>query len=380
MGITKAAFFTNSTFNGIPPLQYLVKYFKETTGQKVLITHTNVKGISVFNPDEVVLLPVAEFDNIAASLAQGGAAKIKRYFRLFSRIIRFQAANRNAILYCIDLPTANLVLLTQFFFLRRNKVIYHQFEMFDPETAGNFDKKNFSLFRKLCSRLNLVLIPEKNRLEYFRKAAGLPDKVPTFVLPNSNSVDAPFVPAQNKQFDGKKIVIGHIGSLGSQQHFIKEYVRVLKALPDNFHALFAGRITPDVKEMLKELGNRVEIYDHVLQSELKNVFSQIDIGIILYHPYELNTRYAAPTKMYEYWSCGVPVLAHKLISLEPLFTNTLQGTLTNMESGEVFQKDLIDIASKLDNWNRQALRKYFKENFEMEKYIQELDVLMKSSL
>ena len=380
MGITKAAFFTNSTFNGIPPLLYLVKYFRQCTGKKVQIVHTTVKGVSVFNQDEVELKPVAEFDNIAAMLSLGSTAKIKRYLKLLLQIIRFQAANRDAVLYCIDLPTANMILFTQFFFFSRNKVIYHQFEMYDPALVGSFDRKNFSIFKKLGKRLNMVIIPEINRLKYFKDSAALPDKIPAFILPNSNAVDASFVPAENKKHDAGKIVIGHIGSLGSQQHFIKEYVEALRGLPENFHALFAGRITPDVKLMLQELGDRVEIHDHVMQSELKNVFARIDIGIILYHPFELNTRYAAPTKMYEYWSCGIPVIAHNLISLEPLFKDPLQGKLTDMQSCQVFKDDILSVATKLESWDRPALRQYFKDNFEMNKYLQQLDVLLKSSL
>lgn len=373
--------FTSSTFNGIPPLKYLISYFYSLSGQKVHVYHAEVKGISVFNEKETKSYPLADFDSTAAMLQQGGVTKIKRHLSLLYRIFQFQATNKRSVLYCIDFATCNLLLLSQlFFFYKKNKIFYHQFEMYDPARASKFDKFNFWFFKKLVSRLSLVIMPEINRLTYFKQSTGLSGSIPTFIFPNTNSDRADFIPASNRITKKESIVIGHIGSLGTEQHFIRQYVDVLKKLPPNFKSLFAGRMTPEVRDMLKELGDRVQVMDHVLQHELKNVYASIDLGIILYHPYELNTRYAAPTKMYEYWSSGVPVIAHKLISLEPLFINPIQGALTDLSNQEVFYKDLITLSEQLETWDRKALRQYFKDNFELNKYISGLDTIVRKAI
>ncbi|THU41512.1 glycosyltransferase family 4 protein [Niastella caeni] len=373
--------FTNSTFNGIPPLKYLISYFYSLCGQKVQVYHAEVRGLSVFKEQETQIYPLAVFESTAATLQQGGFTKIKRHLSLLYRIFQFQSTNKRSVLYCIDFATCNLLLISQLlFFFQRNKVIYHQFEMYDPARASKFDKINFWIFKKLASRLSLVIMPEINRLTYFKQSTGIPGSIPTFIFPNTNSDKADFIPAANRVTQKENIVIGHIGSLGTEQHFIKQYVEVLRKLPPNFKSLFAGRITPEVKSMLKELGNRVQIIDHVLQHELKNVYASIDIGIILYHPYELNTRYAAPTKMYEYWSCGVPVIAHKLISLEPLFINSIQGTLTDLSNPDVLYNELINLSKQLETWDRNSLRQHFKDNFELNKFISGLDSIVRKTI
>lgn len=373
--------FTNSTFNGIPPLKYVISYFHSLTGQKVQVYHAEVRGISVFNEQETQSKPLAVFDNTAAMLQQSGFTKIKRHLSLLYRIFQFQATQKRSVLYCIDFATCNLLLFSQIlFFFRRNKVIYHQFEMYDPARASKFDKINFWVFKKLVNRLSLVIMPEINRLAYFKQSTGIVASIPSFIFPNTNSDKADFIPTSNRITQKENIVIGHIGSLGTEQHFIRQYVDVLKKLPPNFKSLFAGRMTPEVKEMLKELGDRVQVMDHVLQHELKNVYAAIDIGIILYHPYELNTRYAAPTKMYEYWSSGIPVIAHKLISLEPLFIHPIQGTLTDLSNPQKFYNDLVNLSEHLETWDRKALRQHFKDNFELNKYISGLDNIVRKAI
>jgi hypothetical protein len=84
--------------------------------------------------------------------------------------------------------------------------------------------------------------------------------------------------------------------------------------------------------------------------------------------------------MYEYWSSGVPVIAHKLISLEPLFINPIQGILTDLSNPDIFYNDLITLSERLETWDRNALRQHFKDHFELNKYISGLDGIVRKAI
>ena len=66
---------------------------------------------------------------------------------------------------------------------------------------------------------------------------------------------------------------------------------------------------------------------------------------------DYNYDFCAPNKLYEYWSYGIPVFAHKLNGLTKLFEKEEYGLLFDFYDNNVHLKILKQFDNKLDKKN-----------------------------
>jgi len=178
----------------------------------------------------------------------------------------------------------------------------------------------------------------------------------------------------------QKTIVGHIGSVGSE-HYIHHFVKAAKLLPRNYEVWFIGNLEPSFEKLLTdaELSN-VKYFGHVPHDELADYYRQFDIGLILYRDTSLNFRFCAPNKLYEYWSHGIPVVAHRLPGLTPVFVIPEQGRLTDMDDFENIADALLECAKKNTAASRQMLQRYFREHLHVSLYTERLEDIMTGML
>ena len=68
------------------------------------------------------------------------------------------------------------------------------------------------------------------------------------------------------------------------------------------------------------------------REELLEYTVAADVGLILYQPIETNRKYVAPCKLYDYFSCGVPVIVPQALPYISEMVNKLKVGLCYSES------------------------------------------------
>jgi glycosyltransferase involved in cell wall biosynthesis len=171
------------------------------------------------------------------------------------------------------------------------------------------------------------------------------------------------IPKDNK-------IVGHIGSIGFD-HYINNFIIATEILKsDKIKFIFVGKQNAEIKKLANKINTQNIIFiDEVPHSELKDIYSFLDLGFILYKGVDENFEYCAPNKLYEYWAYGVPVIAHKLKGLQSEFNNEDTGALINLENSKEIA---FYIKQYLEDNHREMIKKYYQLNYNMNDFLSRL--------
>ena len=251
----------------------------------------------------------------------------------------------------------------------------HQFELIDSKTLGNENLFFFNKMKQNSEGIDLVIVPEQNRLAILLEQLKLPNEK-SFYFPNINAIDC-FSETKHEiltRLPENAKIIGHIGSIGTN-HYIYSFIEAAKKMEQqDIFFLFVGKQNKEVKELANQMKLKNTIFiDEVPHDELKDIYSFLDVGVILYKGIDDNFEYCAPNKLYEYWAYGVPVIAHKLKGLESEFDDTVAGCLINLDNPEDIVKS-ISIYLKQDN--KQKTSDYYKNKYNLEHFLNNLSEMI----
>lgn len=198
---------------------------------------------------------------------------------------------------------------------------------------------------------DLALFSSQNLLDRF----GAPEHG----LLSRNAVD--FAHFQTgKRLEGAPLTAGYVGAL--ERWFDIAALREAARLNPQCRFLLAGRIDyPTIRE-LDALPN-VEFLGEVPYAQLPELFERFHIGLIPFQTDEL-TRATNPIKLYEYFSCGLPVASARLPEVEA-FSDLVYPASTPAEFAAAVQSALqesdpakrarrIEIA-KRESWTARAV-------------------------
>ncbi len=186
---------------------------------------------------------------------------------------------------------------------------------------GRLVKSVVSFITKYNLRHARSVITVTNELSWFLQDLGVKDVT---VIPNGVDTRAlrPMPMEDSKRSLGLKgNVLGYVGSL---EHWVdlETVVQALPRLDVTLLVVGPGLFTDYgslIKKMAEELGvaDRVIFTGAVKYSELSRYISAMDIGL---NPLKMmkKNEYAAGGKVFNYLSCGRPVLSSRMISLERL--------------------------------------------------------------
>ncbi len=108
----------------------------------------------------------------------------------------------------------------------------------------------------------------------------------------------------------------------------------------------AGDAIPLLKQMVQDLKlqDKVIFIAKLPYRELLNYTACADAGLTLDKDNNLNYRYSLPNKLFDYFACGLPVIASKLVEIEKIHHQFPFGILVN----EVTVKSVADAIQLVD--------------------------------
>ena len=303
--------------------------------------------------------------------------KLKKYFFHFSSIFQDLFYKNRIVYYTPDIHLIFfLILFKRFFKKKKWEVIYHQFELIEPHQLGKIEKFEFQFILNNIQYVNWSVFPEKNRIEYFKSLVHKEFNYELF--PNTCHVNKELDLVFPKEFHNipkTHKIIGHIGNLG-ENHYLNFYIELIEQCKNDLLTfVFIGRFSDKLLKRLKSIENsNVVIVNEVPHRELKYYYYYIQYGVILYKGVDLNFEYCAPNKLYEYWSYGIPVIAHSLKGLTSLEFSTNMGSLYNFE--DQISLSLIKDYLQTNIVNRQGIKHEFIEKFDLSLFKHAVDVLL----
>jgi len=363
-------FFININSIGVTPLMaYIVKKMSDYFDTTIIESH--IKNTNDF-PFVKKKQYIKKYINSYRFNKQTVFDKVYKYLFIFFYFIRLSFKRKKTFIYSVDFQVISISLIFKKYLNKKNwNIVYHQFELIDTKSLG---KENLFFYNKMkaySNGIDLVIVPEQNRLDILLKQLKLP-KEKSFYFPNINSINSVSTVKHNvlKGLSPDAKIVGHIGSIGFD-HYINNFIEAAKMLDNkNIFFLFVGKQNTEVKVLADNLKlNNVIFVDEVPHSELKNIYSFLDLGFILYKGVDDNFEYCAPNKLYEYWAYGVPVIAHKLKGLEREFNNKKAGELINMEHPEEIKNT---IEEYLKENKRDEIFRFYKGNYNLEIFLKEL--------
>jgi glycosyltransferase involved in cell wall biosynthesis len=145
---------------------------------------------------------------------------------------------------------------------------------------------------------------------------------------------------------GKKIIIMQ-GSGINVSRGGEEAVEAMQLVENTLLFIIgAGDAIPLLKQMVQDLKlqEKVIFIAKLPYRELLNYTACADAGLTLDKDNNLNYRYSLPNKLFDYFACGLPVIASKLVEIEKIYHQFPFGILVN----EVTVKSVADAIQLVD--------------------------------
>lgn len=378
----KIHFVSINTLINIPSVRFIVDFFIQKFNTSVTITERSIVNENNYfdNNKNVIFDKIDESKSFDKFKSQSSLAKVRKYFSVIKKIRKLQKNKTDKIIFITpDFQVIYFTVKLQKFFKHKNfKIIYLQFELVEYQGRLNNFFNKYML--KNADRIDLAVFPEINRLNLFLKSCKR-KPLKSFVLPNS--CEAINLPKNIKKHQYLKsipedaFIVCHVGNVGGTGHFFSQFILAAELLKDeNIYFLFIGNQSDTVKKEKEKLhSEKILFFDKIPHQELKQIYPFIDLGLILYKGLSPNFEFAAPNKLYEFWAYGIPVLAHHLKGLIPVFDTKEKGKLINFNISEEIQTELLQILKSDKNYSSELISQ-FNNNLQISFFLEQMGNLL----
>lgn len=364
----------------IPILRFVAD--RLNANANVRVAECRIQGVSTSWPD-VAITSLGNFSNSKDFLSQNALFKIFKYVKASLFFMKWSLKRAPLTVYLIDYQLVGIVAaIARLLRMKHARIVYHQFETVEPDrVAGRLNQWFWNCFRRNINRVDLVIVPESNRLSYLIELTQY-DRQKTILMPNTckqQGLTGAVVHDGLKDIPNDAVVIGHVGNVGPD-HYLDTFIRTVNAMRDDENAYFVliGNIASSVRTAFQGANNpRLILLDAVPHADLVKVYCRIDLGLILYKGIDRNFEFCAPNKLYEYWSYGIPVVAHPLKGLQSVFVDECLGRLVCLEEHSGFEK-LLRATVRTTAFSREKLIKYFNDKLSIDRYLDNFEVALNS--
>lgn len=361
----KIHFLSINPLTNIPSIRFIINYFIQNNWN-ITLSEIHLKSANNYlKKNDLTIKYIFEFEDYNAYRKGLKKIRLKKYLKT----IKWLLFSTSDVIYTNDYQVVFIKLL----FNRKVKLIYHQYELLDINYLGKFSKFMFEYVLKKATKIDLCIFPEKNRAEYFIANSSLPSSK-SIIIPNTCSAVIQSEKTEKTCIDfipDEYFKVLHVGGFGTKGHYFNTFLNATNKFTANDKTafIFIGRKTNEIDDFLSQNNfSNVHFIETIPHEELLKIYPKIDLGIILYKGTNLNFEFCAPNKLYEFWSNGIPVLAHQLKGLIPLFTTDFLGELTDFNDEEKIVLSITKLKN-LPKENKFTLMNYFKENLDIENYI-----------
>ncbi|MFP4621078.1 MAG: glycosyltransferase [Bacteroidales bacterium] len=237
---------------------------------------------------------------------------------------------------------------------RKFKIYYETHNFFyDLKRRDDLNKKNLSLYKNAfqekisLKKIDGLICLTETQKALWEKYVNLPIHV---IYPGM--ISAVYNP---KKFN--RINLVYTGSL-DEVRGIDHILEMACYLPNNYYVyLIGGMQTAEIKrlyEELKEKGvdHKVTITGWLNQAELQKQLSEMHLGLLPLKDNFFNRYLTAPSKLFDYLSHSLPVVASHLPSLEELVQNNNLGILADWNQPDKVAKQIVQLVSDPKLYNK----------------------------
>lgn len=268
--------------------------------------------------------------------------------------------------HCNDLNT----LLSGVLSKKKNEVIYDAHELYVEKKTGPSKYLWRLIEYVLIPRVNRIIVPEKNRIQYLKGKYG--EKKRFYLVENfpekMAKYESNFFYEKYKVPRGNKI-LSYIGII-SEERGIEN---VLKAISMTEGIIFVcvGPISNNYLSKLKgiianlNIEEKVFIKPPIKNSDVIHATHSSDIGMVFYKNTNLNNYYCASNKLYEYITCSVPVLTNDYPGLIEVVNKVKCGINLSSLSTEELVKGLNFIKENEFEFNNSENYYWHNQNKEL---------------
>ena len=269
-------------------------------------------------------------------------------------------AYRNRTIICHDLFHYKACLQIKKWFPETKLVLYFT-EIYNSKHSRYLAKLQ-KYFEKHPNDMDMMIECDYKREEYRRGQNGV-NKPSATILNTIPLAEVEGVLKTNRQRNDKPVVVFSGGV-----HEPGEFSIIIDALRElsldyelDFYCFGAKEILDSLREECEEkIAGKYKLIVNKSREEVLRSIRNADVGIVYYDPeYSINTRYAAPTKFFEYVSLGIPVMSSGNESLmkiidehhlgEYMKTNNVAGMrdgLYRLLSDEMYRIQISDNEAK----------------------------------
>ncbi|MGF1863616.1 hypothetical protein, partial [Photobacterium profundum] len=194
-----------------------------------------------------------------------------------------------------------------------------------------------SLLDKYRGNVKLCVSPQHDRLLIAEKT--YPNAKQYLVL-NCPPIDTS--ETRNKDFNEIKIL--YQGVIGNTNYPL-QLINTLAELSNHYEVHFAGKVDDNFKEFFNKSVKESSIIEHgyLNQFQLSELRLKCNVGIVYWDDSNLNTKFCAPNKLFEYISSGYFVISSVNHSLNDFYNRFQYGV--NIDAEKV---DVVNVLSNID--------------------------------
>ena len=248
-----------------------------------------------------------------------------------------RAEYAGAVVYAVDLPAAPLAWLIarglHGRFILDYRELYCETDYVTCKRAWEFVE------RVLAPKADGLVTRNRPRADYLKSKLGLDREF--FILPNipemcSKVPESREIVERVRSFSRGRRVVIYQGNL-TKSRGVLNLVRSWSLNVGDRVLVLAGsadkRNEEEIHEAIRSmgLGSKVLYLGCLDRSTLLDITSACDVGVVIYRNSCLNNYYCAPTKLYEYLACGLPVVAPDFPGVRDLVSEANIGRLFDPE-------------------------------------------------
>ena len=225
----------------------------------------------------------------------------------------------------------------------------------------NDSRIHFRSIGRVIRQAELVFMPEYNRSVLYKIWFKLPKDPVVFpnkpyFLPDKEALEqlkskyACYLPI----FMSSKIIL-YQGIIHRERN-LEPFIEAIEELSPEYKLLFIGKAIDDTLERYKQKYSHFEHIDFVPAPDYLLFTSLSYIGILAYDPYNLNTAYCAPNKIYEYAGYGLPMIGNNVPGLACPFAAFQMGEIVDLSDKEAIKQAVRTISAEYARYQANALR------------------------
>ncbi len=315
-----------------------------------------------------------KYENKKLNIQQIPVRKGRSFFRFLSftkNMIKIGLNKEYDIYYAHDLYTAMAFLFLRKF-RKKSIFIYDSHETIFPQKGLKFSLRDYFFYyfdKKAIKKADLVISAQEDRANIMKEKYNL-SKNPTVINNISklkiNHVKLDVIVQEKLEtfFNKEGLKVVYAGGINPDRNIVS-LIEAIKHTKYNLLLVGDGSIYNELKyKILNEKILNVTMIGKVPYDSLGQIIKNCHAGYVSYGIDDVNNRYCASNKIYEYSSVFVPILATYNPTIKKMVeeynigicTNDIKEGLKNIEKNYYTYKENMKIFNEKNKWEDEATK------------------------